>query len=136
MTARAPRRFWKALSDPTRREILDRLRDRPHTTGQLAASLPTLSRFAVMEHLSVLVDSDLVVVRPGLLGHRNGWPRRTLTGWGDATRPASERRSARTRGRSSTIATGGRLRVAGMPAGHDRDQREPEVPATVLDRTP
>ena len=55
-------RLWKALADPTRREILDLLRQRPRTTGELAAAFPT-SRFAVMKHLSVLSEVGLVVSR-------------------------------------------------------------------------
>src|SRR5579884_1523365 len=53
---------WKALADPTRRTILDRLAVRPHTTGELAALFET-SRFAVMKHLDVLERAGLVVVR-------------------------------------------------------------------------
>ena len=53
---------WKALADPTRRSILDLLREAPRTTGELTASFP-LSRFAVMKHLSVLERAGLVVVR-------------------------------------------------------------------------
>jgi DNA-binding transcriptional ArsR family regulator len=39
---------------------LDQLRNAPATTGRLAAQLPELSRFAVMQHLGVLVDAGLV----------------------------------------------------------------------------
>jgi len=53
---------WRALSDPTRRSILERLREAPCTTGELAAAFPQ-SRFAVMKHLDVLVRAGLVVVR-------------------------------------------------------------------------
>ncbi|MCA9730204.1 MAG: metalloregulator ArsR/SmtB family transcription factor [Candidatus Eisenbacteria bacterium] len=56
------RPVWRALADPTRRAILDLLRDRPRTTGELAEAFP-VSRFAVMKHLSLLVDAGLVVVR-------------------------------------------------------------------------
>src|SRR4051812_31930955 len=55
-------KVWAALSDPTRRAILDALRSGPRTTGQLAEMFPT-SRFAVMKHLRVLTDSGLVLVR-------------------------------------------------------------------------
>lgn len=55
--------IWKALADPTRRALLDLLRDAPRTTGELAAAFPALTRFAVMKHLSVLEDAGLVVVR-------------------------------------------------------------------------
>jgi DNA-binding transcriptional ArsR family regulator/uncharacterized protein YndB with AHSA1/START domain len=54
---------WRALGNPARRQILDSLRNGPRTTGQLAAELPGLSRFAVMQHLGVLVEADLVLVR-------------------------------------------------------------------------
>ena len=53
---------WRALADPTRRAMLDLLRERPRTTGELAAHFPA-SRFAAMKHLAVLVDAGLVVVR-------------------------------------------------------------------------
>lgn len=55
---------WKALSDPTRRQLLDLLRDHPQTTGALASAFPGLSRFAVMKHLGVLQEAGLVLVRP------------------------------------------------------------------------
>ncbi len=53
---------WRALSDATRRAILDLLRAAPRTTGQLAAAFP-LSRFAIMKHLDVLVGAGLVSLR-------------------------------------------------------------------------
>jgi uncharacterized protein YndB with AHSA1/START domain/DNA-binding transcriptional ArsR family regulator len=56
--------IWKALADPTRRRLLDLLRDGPKTTGALAEAFPALSRFAVMKHLGVLEKAGLVVVRP------------------------------------------------------------------------
>jgi DNA-binding transcriptional ArsR family regulator len=54
---------WKALADPTRRRLLDLLRDQPRTTGWLAGQFPQLSRFAVMKHLGVLEEAGLVLVR-------------------------------------------------------------------------
>ncbi len=54
---------WKALADPTRREILDLLRAGPRTTGELAASFPDLTRFGVMKHLGVLEEASLVVTK-------------------------------------------------------------------------
>ncbi|MFN8459621.1 MAG: helix-turn-helix domain-containing protein [Anaerolineae bacterium] len=56
--------IWKALSDPTRRTILDLLKERPRTTGELCDAFEDLSRFAVMKHLGVLEDAELVFVRP------------------------------------------------------------------------
>lgn len=55
-------RLFKALADPTRRHLLDLLRARPRTTGELCESFDS-TRFAVMKHLRVLVDARLVLVR-------------------------------------------------------------------------
>jgi DNA-binding transcriptional ArsR family regulator len=41
--------------------MLDLLRDGPMSTGDLAERFRDLSRFAVMQHLGVLVEADLVV---------------------------------------------------------------------------
>ena len=54
--------IWRALADPTRRAILDLLRDGPKTSGVLADHFPT-SRFAVRKHLNRLESAGLVVVR-------------------------------------------------------------------------
>ena len=40
---------WKALADPTRRQILDLLREQPRNTSQLVEHFPRLSRFGVNE---------------------------------------------------------------------------------------
>lgn len=55
---------WRALSDPTRRRLLDLLRERPRTVGDLCTPFRrTHSRFAVMKHLGVLKQAWLVVDR-------------------------------------------------------------------------
>jgi DNA-binding transcriptional ArsR family regulator len=54
---------WKALSDRTRRAILDFLRDRSRTTTEIVESFPHLSRFGVMKHLEVLRQAQLVATR-------------------------------------------------------------------------
>ena len=54
---------WRALANATRRALLDALREGPLTTGELAARFGELSRFAVMQHLRVLEEAELVVVR-------------------------------------------------------------------------
>ncbi|BDC51073.1 transcriptional regulator [Bryobacterales bacterium F-183] len=54
---------WKALSDPTRRSILDLLRTGPKTTTEIVEAFPHLTRFGVMKHLDVLRDADLVQTR-------------------------------------------------------------------------
>jgi DNA-binding transcriptional ArsR family regulator len=54
---------WKALSDPTRRRILDALRDGPQTTGALCALFPHLARVTAIKHLRILEDAGLVLVQ-------------------------------------------------------------------------
>ncbi|GAB4136060.1 MAG: metalloregulator ArsR/SmtB family transcription factor [Planctomycetaceae bacterium] len=54
---------WKALSDATRREILDLLRDGPQQTTKIVEHFPHLSRFGVMKHLDVLREAGLVNTR-------------------------------------------------------------------------
>lgn len=54
--------LWRALADPTRRRILDLLRDGPRITGQIAAEF-SISRIAVMRHLEVLTTAGLVTNR-------------------------------------------------------------------------
>lgn len=52
-----------AVADPTRREILERLRcQRPLSSKQLSEPLP-MSRQAVTRHLDILIVSGLVEVR-------------------------------------------------------------------------
>jgi DNA-binding transcriptional ArsR family regulator len=54
---------FKALSDPTRRFLLDRLFARDgHTLTELECELE-MTRFGVMKHLRVLEDAGLVVTR-------------------------------------------------------------------------
>jgi DNA-binding transcriptional ArsR family regulator len=53
---------WTALGDPTRREIFERLVERPYAVGELATELP-ISRPAVSQHLKVLKDAGLVMDR-------------------------------------------------------------------------
>jgi DNA-binding transcriptional ArsR family regulator len=54
--------LWRALADPTRRRILDLLRDGPGITGEIAAAFP-ISRIAVMRHLEVLAEAELITSR-------------------------------------------------------------------------
>jgi DNA-binding transcriptional ArsR family regulator len=54
---------WTALGDRTRRDIFERLADRPRAVGELARELP-VSRPAVSQHLKVLKEAGLVVDRP------------------------------------------------------------------------
>ena len=54
---------WKALSDGTRRSILDLLRQGPRTTTEIVAAFPQLSRFGVMKHIEVLRAANLILTR-------------------------------------------------------------------------
>jgi DNA-binding transcriptional ArsR family regulator len=51
---------FRALSDPTRREILALLRDGDRSAGQLAERF-SLARSTLSEHCAVLKDAGLVV---------------------------------------------------------------------------
>jgi DNA-binding transcriptional ArsR family regulator len=54
---------FKALSDPTRRALLDRLfKEDGQSLSALEGRLP-MSRFGVMKHLRVLEEANLVVTR-------------------------------------------------------------------------
>lgn len=56
-------KVFRALGSPIRRQLLDALKDRPRTTGDLCKSFPRLNRCTVMQHLGVLEDAGLVVTR-------------------------------------------------------------------------
>src|SRR5438477_4908706 len=56
---------FKALADPTRRDILELLRDGPRTSGEIAEHFPT-AWATVSRHLAVLRDAGLI------LSERNG----------------------------------------------------------------
>lgn len=52
-------RVFAALHDPTRRAVLERLRDGPRPVGEIARGLP-VTRPAVSQHLKVLKEAGLV----------------------------------------------------------------------------
>jgi DNA-binding transcriptional ArsR family regulator len=55
---------FAAIADPTRRSILEMLRDEPAlSAGQIAAHYPKVSRAAVSKHLGVLRRAKLVRCR-------------------------------------------------------------------------
>ena len=54
---------WKALSDPTRRAILDLLRQGPRTTTEIVDAFPHLTRFGIMKHIDVLREAGLIETR-------------------------------------------------------------------------
>jgi DNA-binding transcriptional ArsR family regulator len=85
---------WTALADPTRRAILDLLRERPRAVGEVAARLD-LAQPTASKHLAVLRRAGLVratvdaqrrvyALDPRPMGELEAWlaPYRRL--WGDA----------------------------------------------------
>ncbi|KFL26835.1 ArsR family transcriptional regulator [Devosia sp. 17-2-E-8] len=56
-------RIFKALSNFRRRNILDALKDHPQTTGALCDAFSDLDRCTVMQHLNVLEEADLIIVK-------------------------------------------------------------------------
>ena len=103
---------FQALSDPTRRRMVERLSAGPATVSQLADPLP-MSMSAVVQHLKILEASGLVIsekvgrvrtcrVQPQALGAAERWinDRRRTVELGldrlgvflDATRPDTEPR--------------------------------------------
>ncbi|MCW2588447.1 MAG: putative transcriptional regulator [Mycobacterium sp.] len=55
---------FEALAEPSRRTLLDTLRDGERTAGELVATLPGLTQPTVSRHLRVLREVGLVEVRP------------------------------------------------------------------------
>ena len=53
-------RVFKALSDPTRRRVLQLLRERPMSAGELADHFP-VAKATMSAHFAVLREADLVV---------------------------------------------------------------------------
>jgi DNA-binding transcriptional ArsR family regulator len=54
---------WKALSDRTRRSILDLLRHGVRTTTEIVDAFPHLTRFGIMKHIEVLREAGLIHTR-------------------------------------------------------------------------
>jgi DNA-binding transcriptional ArsR family regulator len=87
-------RVLAALADPTRRQLLETMgRNPPSSATVLAARLP-ISRQAVVQHLAVLRESDLVAsyrsgkevlftVRPEQLAATGSWMTALAATWQD-----------------------------------------------------
>lgn len=56
-------RVFKALADSRRREILDLIKDKPKTTGEICNRFKKLDRCTVMQHLGVLERAGLIIVK-------------------------------------------------------------------------
>ncbi|MDQ0470049.1 ArsR/SmtB family transcription factor [Labrys wisconsinensis] len=54
---------FKALAHPRRRAMLDLLKGEARTTGMLCEAFEDMDRCTVMQHLKVLEEADLVIVR-------------------------------------------------------------------------
>jgi DNA-binding transcriptional ArsR family regulator len=100
-----------ALADPTRRAVLEAVRNRPMAVGEIADGLP-ISRPAVSQHLRVLEKARLVrCEREGTRRIYSVEPRGLLelqrylqTYWGDALRAfrdAAQKEHERTKGRKA-----------------------------------
>src|SRR4029450_1563581 len=92
----------QALGDPTRRSVLEELREGPRAVGEIAAGLP-ISRPAVSQHLRVLKEAGLVTEReegtrtsygvaPEAIAQRPPTSPRTSTAPGNRPSPPSRRR--------------------------------------------
>lgn len=55
--------LFKALGHPIRRRILDILKQSPKTTGELNDFFPEVTRYAIMKHLTILEEENLVLIR-------------------------------------------------------------------------
>jgi DNA-binding transcriptional ArsR family regulator len=74
---------FRAIADPTRREILSLLRGGPQTVGELAGNFQT-SRPAISKHLRLLRSAGLVATRKAgaaHLCHLNARPLRAVSAW-------------------------------------------------------
>ena len=74
---------FRAIADPTRREILNLLRGGPHTVGEIAVNIRT-SRPAISKHLHLLRSAGLVVTRKdgtARVCRLNAKPLRAVSTW-------------------------------------------------------
>jgi DNA-binding transcriptional ArsR family regulator len=79
----ARRDVFQALSDPTRRAILELLRDGSQHVGSIARDFP-VSRPAISRHLRILREADLVSeikIGRNRLYELNAAPLRTVDDW-------------------------------------------------------
>ncbi|MEO0991942.1 MAG: helix-turn-helix domain-containing protein [Pseudomonadota bacterium] len=55
--------IFKALADPTRRDLLDRLRQKDGQTLTDLEATSDMTRFGIMKHLGVLEEAGLITTR-------------------------------------------------------------------------
>jgi DNA-binding transcriptional ArsR family regulator len=83
MRARQNNAVFRAIADPTRREILKLLRGRRHTVGEIAANFRT-SRPAISKHIRMLRSAGLVVTEKrgtASICGLNAKPLRSVDAW-------------------------------------------------------
>ncbi len=76
-------KVFRAIADPTRREILRLLRNRKHTVGEIAENF-SMSRPAISKHLRLLRSAGLVASRREGTASRcslNAKPLRMINDW-------------------------------------------------------
>lgn len=81
--AQSANQVFRAIADPTRRAILDRLRAGPANAGALAADFVS-SRPAISKHLRVLREARLVIGTPQgreRVYEVNPVPLQSVAGW-------------------------------------------------------
>ena len=74
---------FRAIADPTRRQILSLLRQRPHTVGELAGHFRA-SRPAISKHIRLLRGAGLVVAHQrgtASVCQLNARPLRAVNDW-------------------------------------------------------
>lgn len=54
---------WDALANENRRQILDLLKEKPRTTGEIVMKFKGLDRCTIMLHLNILTEAGLVIVK-------------------------------------------------------------------------
>ena len=75
--------MFRAIADPTRREILSLLRGRQQTVGEIAGNF-RMSRPAISKHLRLLRSAGLIVTRQegtSRLCSLNAKPLRAINDW-------------------------------------------------------
>jgi DNA-binding transcriptional ArsR family regulator len=75
--------IFRAIADPTRREILNLLREGPHAVGEIASNFRT-SRPAISKHLRLLESAGLVVAEQrgtARICELNARPLRMVNDW-------------------------------------------------------
>lgn len=80
---RKQREVFRAIADPTRRDVLGLLRGGPQTVGEIAGHFRT-SRPAISKHLRILRSAGLVVTRPDgatRICELNAQPLRAVSDW-------------------------------------------------------